>query len=172
HVDQRLHGWGKRDDPANVQVAIGPSVEPAANPGSERIIHSGVTERALNAYGLKRSIRLEESCEAHDGPQLQQHQGYRRIIEIHFSGFDGRRDIRRNRAAVDLQAERQRHSWTETETDAAEAPAFDGPVQFHLAAPERFIPERVESEDLSAAVDHGNRMIGDGVCRAGVADRR
>ena len=41
----------RRDDRADVQVAIGPAVEPAADARRQRIVHRRMTQRALDADG-------------------------------------------------------------------------------------------------------------------------
>ena len=72
----------KRHDCANVEVAIGPAIEPAPNPGSKGIVDRRVAQGALNSDRLELSIRTKNACDAHHGIQFQEGQGGGRIVEV------------------------------------------------------------------------------------------
>jgi hypothetical protein len=52
------------------------------------IVDGGVTQRALNAYRLQRSGRVEKSGKPDDRVQLQQYERDRRVIEIDLAFLD------------------------------------------------------------------------------------
>ena len=74
----------KRHDCANVEVAIGPAIEPAANPRSKGIVDRRVAQSALNPHRLELSSVIKSARDAHHGIQFQQRQGGGRIVEVHF----------------------------------------------------------------------------------------
>src|SRR6478672_6699045 len=49
-IGNRLQIGSKAHDCANVQVAVGPAVQPMSNAGSKCVVHRGVAERALYAH--------------------------------------------------------------------------------------------------------------------------
>ena len=104
HAEQRredLQARRERRDRADVQIAIGPTVQPAADAGRKRIIDDGVTQRALNADRIQTIGLIEESGQAHHRVETQQFERHRRIVEVHASGaqcaFQLRRQCGRHR---------------------------------------------------------------------------
>ena len=81
-VDERLQVGRECDDRSDVQVTIRPSVQPVADAGRERIVHSGMTERALDAHRTDRAAGIQERGHADDCIRFEQRDRVRRIVEV------------------------------------------------------------------------------------------
>ena len=71
-VDVGLQGRGERHDGADVQIAVGPAVEPTADAGREGVVDVRMAERALDADGRDPALRIEEPGHAHDRIGLEE----------------------------------------------------------------------------------------------------
>ena len=80
-------GRERRDHP-DVEVAVGPPVEPMADAGGKRVVHGGVAERALDADRFQASVRVERASQTHHGTQLEQGKRCRGVVEIDLAGRD------------------------------------------------------------------------------------
>jgi hypothetical protein len=62
HAEERRHRrqvWREPDDRADIQVAVGPAVQPSADPAGERVVDGRMAECALKAGG-REAVALEE----------------------------------------------------------------------------------------------------------------
>ena len=138
----------ERDDRADVQIAIGPAVEPAADARRDGVVDGRMAQRALDAdrrepagicprWPVSPTTAFASSSASVTAGSLR----LTRPCLIAFEHVGGKR------LRVDLQPDRQRgrraHAWT----DAAEACALDRLVQLERVAPERLVAERVEAEN-------------------------
>jgi len=144
----------ERDDGADVEIPVGPSVEPPADARRDRIVDRRMTQRALDADGAEAAARIAVAGEAHHGLGVEQRQRHRRIVEVDASMPDGVQDVGRERLGVDLQPHGERRRRAHTRTDTAEFLPFDRPVQLERAAPEGLIAECVVPEDPLAFFQH------------------
>jgi hypothetical protein len=74
--------WGERDDGADVEVAIGPAIEPPADARRHGIVDSGVAQRALDADGLQPSSAVAAGRHADDGSGVERGDCHGRVIEV------------------------------------------------------------------------------------------
>jgi hypothetical protein len=58
-IGNRLKVRAQIHDRADVEIAVGPTVEALADSGSKRVVYCRVTKSARDAYGLKSSSRIE-----------------------------------------------------------------------------------------------------------------
>ena len=98
----------ERDDGADIQIAIGPAIQPAADSGGERVIDRGVAQRARDTHRVQVAAGVEESLHSNDGIEFQQGHGRGGIVEIDLTTLQSLEDGRRQRVDIDLQADRQR----------------------------------------------------------------
>jgi hypothetical protein len=95
-------------DFADVQIAVGPSVQATADSRRERVIDRGVTDRALDTDGSRTAVGIQKCRHAHDCVGLQKRDGRGWIVHIHLASLDRRDDIRRRQGfCVHLQPEAQ-----------------------------------------------------------------
>src|SRR4029453_10343582 len=139
HAEQRGKGRQVRrqsDYRADVEIPVGPTVEPMANAARAWIRHDcseakrrigiidrRVTKSALNAHRLKLAGRTEHSGSADDGIQFEKRDRHGRIVEVDCSLCDLLTKAYRNGIHVDLQSDRKgsrrAHTWTHsTQTSA------------------------------------------------------
>jgi hypothetical protein len=120
-----------------------------------------VTERALDANGLKPAITTACGRHADDRVRREQPERDGRIAEIDSLQPDRVQRRRRQRFRIDLQPDGQRRARTETSPDTTEARPLYGLVKPQRRAPELFVAERVEAENLPATLEEIHRVIGD-----------
>jgi hypothetical protein len=159
---ERRQPWGERDDRSNVQIAVGPSIQPSSDPGRNRIIHARVAQRALNADGAERSIALEEAGQTEDRVQLQQRERVLRIVEVQRAVDNPIEHFRWERLSIHLEPELQRHPRGQAGPDAAEPFALDGLMEPKRPSPERLVAKRIEPEDSPSGADGGGGLLHDG----------
>jgi hypothetical protein len=70
-VGERLEVRRKRHDRADVQIAVGPAVEPLTDAGRERVVDGRVTKRALDAHRLDAAVGIGKSRDADHRIQLE-----------------------------------------------------------------------------------------------------
>jgi hypothetical protein len=144
---------GERDDRADVEVAVRPSVEPAADAGRQRIVDRRMAEGALDADGAKAPSVIEEPGQSDDRIQLEKRQRRRWIVEVHLAVLQLTAELAGERIGIDLQADAQCGLRADARADAAEARPLDRLMELERAAPELLVAERVEAEDALAVVD-------------------
>src|SRR5688572_25570288 len=149
----RLEIRRKRGDRADVEIAIGPAVEPPSDARTQRVVHGGMTERALNPHRCELVAR-EDALYADDSVGLEQRQRRLRFLEIERGALDHLDRRFRHLALIDLETESQRILRAQTGSDAALLLAKDRQMQLKLAAPEGFRSERVVPEDFLAFLVH------------------
>jgi hypothetical protein len=151
-----------RGDRADVEVAIGPAVQPFADAERELVVDRRVTERALDADRTQPSA-LEESRQADDG--LQPEQGERRggIVEVHVAAAKLPHEIGRQPVEIDLEPHRKRRTRAHSRADAAELRSGDCLVQPKRVSPECLVAEGVEPERPQAFLYHRASVGMDGV---------
>ena len=81
-IGERLEVRRERDDDADVQVAVGPAIEPLADARRERIVHVRMTERALGTQGVDPARVVEPSGQSHHGVEPEQRERRGRVIEV------------------------------------------------------------------------------------------
>src|SRR6185295_12237589 len=133
-------------DLADVEVAVGPAVEPSADARAEGVVDGRMAQSAGDADGLHLPALLEEALDADDGVELEERDRGRRIIHVHFVLLDLRDQLVGKRLAVDLEADRQRDLRADGRLDRA--------VEVERVAPEGLISERVAPERLAALREH------------------
>src|SRR3989449_9161975 len=164
HVDSEQIGeglevWRGRYDGADVEVAIRPSVQPPTDARGERVVHGRVAECALDPDRSDAAVGVEEPADAHHRLQFEQRQGGGRIVEVDLAGLELLLQRLGQRVRVYLEADRQRCLGADTATDAAVLLAGDRLVELERVAPERFIAEGVEAEDLSPFPHHARGIV-------------
>jgi hypothetical protein len=82
HVRDRREVRRRRDDRADVEVVVGPAVEPVADAVRERIVDGRVAQRALDADRRERAVGGEEPGEADDRVRAEQRERVRRIAQV------------------------------------------------------------------------------------------
>src|SRR5690606_16225160 len=140
------------DDRADVEIAVRPAVEPAADAGSELIVHGAVAQRTSDTDRLEAAGIVEEAAHADDRVERQERQRHGGIAQIDTSAPQGLHELRRERIDVDLQAQPEGRLRADARADAAVIASGDRLVQPQRAAPEIFVAEIVEAEDLAAAL--------------------
>jgi hypothetical protein len=158
HVGDRLQVRREGHDLAHVEVAVGPTIETPADARSERVVHRGVAQRALNAE-RRHSITVEERRDADHRVGLEQDHGRRRGRQIHFSSSERGDHLAGQRIGVDLEAERQSRLGGEPRADAAVrvASAGDRQMQLQRVAPKRFVAEGLVAKGPPALFDQLER---------------
>src|SRR5579872_1163736 len=118
-----------------------------------------MAERALDADGAKRSLRIDETGQANYRVQLEEGDGRCGILEIHFSEFQCRDEVGGKRVDVDFEANGERGGRTYSWAYAAKLCAFDGLMELESVAPEGFVAECVEAKSLFALFGHLPRVL-------------
>src|SRR5262249_25101938 len=84
---ERLWQSGRKgDNGSDVQVVIGPAIEPSPNSFCERIVDGRVTQRAGDADIRQLPGAVETAFDAHDCVQLQQLRRHIRACQIDVAG--------------------------------------------------------------------------------------
>ena len=78
----------KRDDRADIQVAIGPSVEPASDAECHGVINGRMTEGAVDADRRQSAVAPALRGDAHNRVSVEQREGDRRIVQVHVTFLD------------------------------------------------------------------------------------
>src|SRR5438046_650311 len=160
-VRKRLEGRRQRDDRSDVEVAVGPAVEPMPDARRERVVHCGVTGRACNADGSDVAVGIENPGHADDGVQLQQGQRRCRIVEIDLAGLELLLQRRGEGVQVYLEPDREGGLGAHAGPHAAVLFAGDGPMQLQRPAPERLVAEGVEAEGPPPFPHHALAVVVD-----------
>jgi hypothetical protein len=109
----------KRDDRADVQVAVRPAVEALADAGSEGVVDVRMAERALDAHRLDAAGLVELAGHADHGIELEQREGRGGIVEVDLAGLDSRDQLGGQGLRVHFQPDRQRGLGADAAADAA-----------------------------------------------------
>ena len=111
-VELRLGGRIQRrregDDRPHVQVGVGPSVQPSANPRRKRVVDRRVAERARDADAGELTRVVDLPLDADDRIQPQQFDGHGGVGQINLAGPQRGDDCPRQGLDVDLEAHGQR----------------------------------------------------------------
>src|SRR5690242_1049966 len=92
------------DDLADVEVAVGPAVEATTDAKRHGVVHRRMTQRALDADRLQRTVGVEESGQAEDRIRLQQCERTGRAVQIELTALHAAL-YAVQRFGVDLEAE-------------------------------------------------------------------
>jgi hypothetical protein len=160
----------ERDHRTDIEVAIGPAVEPAADAIGERVVDGGMAHRAREADRAQRALCVEEALHADDRVELEQRERRLGAVEVDLALLDGLDDGARKRGGVDLEADRQRALRAQSRSHAAEPGSLDRLVQLQCAAPEGLVAEGVEAEDLPALAEES--LLGARASRGSLLRRR
>ena len=153
-----LRFGAKRYDRADVQIAVGPTVEPLTNSRRERVVDGRVTKRALDAHRLDAAVGVGEGGDTDDGVELEQGDGRRWIVEVDLAGLDLFLQSVWQRVCIDLEADGQRGFWRDARADAAVFLTGNGFMQLKRVAPEGLAPERLVAEGFLALIEHRLRV--------------
>src|SRR5688572_10866899 len=154
-VDERPQVRRQRDDPPDVEVARRPAVEPATDARRERVIDIRMAESTRDADRAQLLATIvEEAPDPDDRIELKQRKRGGRAGEVDAAIEDVRAKLRRQGVDVYLETQRQGLLGAQARSDTAIAASGDRLVQSQPVAPEGLIAERVESEDLPAAVQN------------------
>src|SRR5438876_1200107 len=171
-IGERFEVWRERHDRADVQVAVRPAVEAPTDAGGEGVVDGRMTEGALDADRSDAAERVEEARHAHDRIQLEERQGRRGVVEVYFACLEMFFQRMVQGVLVYLEADGQRGLRAYAAAHAAMLLAGDSFVELQRVAPERFIAERGESEDLSPVFEHLGRMVCDHLIKARLVEPR
>ena len=147
-VGERLKVRCQRYDRADVQIAVGPTVEPLTDTRRERVVDGRVTKRALDAHRLDAAVRVGEGGDTDDGVELEQGDGRGWIVEVDLGRFDLLLQSARQRVCIDLEANGQRGFWRDARTDTAVFLTGNGFMQLKRVTPEDLAPERLVAESF------------------------
>src|SRR5215216_1542370 len=103
---------------------------------------------------FERAVRIKGALNPKHGIELDQIQGHRGIVEIHFSMFQLLDELLRQGLRIHLQAHSQGRARADTGAHTTQVCAFYGAMQLKGVAPEGFVTERVKPEDLLALRHH------------------
>jgi hypothetical protein len=142
-VDLEQVGEGRqvgraRDDLADVEILVWPAVEAVADAGRQRVVDRGVAEGTRQPERAKRAV-VEEALGSEDGVEPQQRRCDRRVVEVDLASAQRLHNVARQGIHVHLEAKTEHLPRTQRPYRLVEA---------QLTAPERFVAEGVESEDL------------------------
>jgi integrase len=151
---RRLEGRCQCDDGPDVQVAVGPAVQPAADPLHERVVHCGMADGAGNADRHHVALFVEHAFDSDDRISPQQFERRVGVVEADRTLLEHLDQQPRNLPGVSLEAELKCPPGRESLINAALLLSQDGLMKLQLVAPERLAPERVVTENLSALGQH------------------
>src|SRR4029077_12401282 len=120
-IGERFEVRRQSYDRADVEIAVGPAVEPLANAGRKRIVDGRVTKRALDAHRPDAAVGIGKGGDADDGVELEQRDGRGRSAEFDLAGFDLPLQSVRERVGIHFEADGQCGFWRDARTDAAVA---------------------------------------------------
>ncbi len=138
----------QRHDRADVEIAVGPVVEPLTNARRERVVDGRMTKRALDAHRPDAAVGVGEGGDADDGVELEQGDGRGWIVEVDLGRFDLLLQSARQRVCLDLEANGQRGFWRDARTDTAVFLTGNGFMQLKRVTPEDLAPERLVAESF------------------------
>ena len=134
------------NDFTDVEVAVGPAIEPPADTGDEEIVDRGMAERALDTdRGHGFALGIKEPGDAEDGILAQEDERVRGVVEIEFTVANGAHKDSRQGVGVNLQAEIE-HGLGRKGCDCF--------MQAERTAPEVFAAEGVEAKDFTPFLHH------------------
>src|SRR5262249_35446197 len=148
------------DDRADIQIAVRPAVQPAANSRREGIVYGGMTQRALDADRFDILLSVEKSRDTDDGIQLQQRESSSGVVQIDSSFRDALAHGIGQRVHIHLQSHSQRRFRTDAWPHTPELLSGDRLMQLKCITPEPFVPEGVEPKDLATPPKHVNCIGG------------
>ena len=165
-VDVGLQGRGQRHDGADVQIAVGPPVEPAADAGREGVVHMRMAERALDTHGRDPPLRIEEPGHAHHRIGLEEGERAAGVVQVNLPRLEGVHEGRRERREIDLEAGGQGLLRRDAGTDAAMLLSRDPPMELERAAPEPLAAEGVVAKRRPPIVHQPPGILADGAVEA------
>src|SRR3569833_411993 len=139
------------DNCADIEIAVGPAIQPVSDARRERVVHTGMTQSALYADRLQAQPGTERARQTDNRIELQQRQRHRQIIKIHQPGAQLPLQGSWQSIDIHLQANGERRFRADTGAYSSKTTAFDRLVQPQSASPESLIAKGVEAEHLLAA---------------------
>ena len=129
-LDEGAQVGRRGDDRADVEVAIGPAVEPVANAGRVGVVDGRMAQRALDADDLSvLPSSLKKPVTPTTALALSRTSVLAGSLRSTLPALDGGRDVFRHRVDIDFQAELERLFRAEPRPHSAELLARDRLVQ-------------------------------------------
>src|SRR5262249_8770465 len=112
----------ERDDAADVEILIRPTVEASTDAvDTRRVVDGRVAQGALNADRLETAVAMEFASDADDRVQLEQRERDGRVVQVDPVGRDVLEHVVWHLVHVDLKPEGERGFRAEPATHTAEA---------------------------------------------------
>src|SRR5579864_284995 len=129
------------DDGADIQVAVGPSIQPMSDPRSKRIVYARMAEGALNPHRANLPVFVKEAGDSDNRIQFQERQRRGWIVQVNFAGFELLYQRFRQSICVHFQADREGGLGAYPAADTAILLARDCFMKLQRAAPESLASE-------------------------------
>ena len=126
------------DDAADIEVPVGPAIQPMTYTRRQGVVHRRMAQRTLNPDRLQTKPRLELAFETDYRVEFEQFECDSGIVEIHPAGAQVTLQRIRQRIHVNFQADLESRLWTDTAADSAKTGSLDRAVQLQRATPEGF----------------------------------
>ena len=157
---------GQGHNGPDVQIAVGPAIEPTADAGRQGVVDMGMAERALDAEGREASLRIEEPGHAHHRIGLDEGERTAGVVQVNFPCLEGLHEGRRERRDIDLEAGGQGLLRRDAGTDAAMLLSRDPLMELERAAPEPLTAEGVVAKRRPAFVHQPPGILANGAVEA------
>src|SRR6266508_4572094 len=81
-ISHRLEVGSERHNRSDIEITVGPAVQPAADAHGQRVVHSRVAEGTTDTHRLESPVRIEDTFNAYDGVQFEQRKRRRGVVKI------------------------------------------------------------------------------------------